>query len=298
MSLANWVPPQFSLAMTLCEVCTYYILSHSHYRSDGSSDIYNKNNVKICYYCPMAIGSQLDFHIKTETFEGPLELLIELCEKRKLLINDISLAEVTDEYIRRVSEMQERSLPNTAQFVGLAATLLLIKSKSLLPVLELTKEEEQTIDDLEERLRQYQIYRDAGQTLADRFGKSILYSPRFVAPKEPLFVPDNWCTLAQLHEAMWQVLQNLPKKEVKPKVQVKASISLEEMMQSLQRRIETQLRAKFSDIRKEADEHKTVIVGFLAILELVKQGNVLVTQLGRFDDIEIELEKEGIPKYY
>jgi segregation and condensation protein A len=245
-----------------------------------------------------SIGGTLDFSIKTHVFEGPLELLIELCEKRKLLINDISLAAVTDEYIKQVSKMQEKSLPNTAQFVQLAATLLLIKSKSLLPVLELTKEEEQTIDDLEERLRQYQIYRDAGQVLAARFGKNILYSRRFIAPKDPLFLPDSWCTLSQLHEAMWSVLQNLPKKEVKPKVQVKASISLEDMMASLQRRIETQLRAKFSDIRKEADEHKTVIVGFLAILELVKQGNVLVSQLGRFEDIEIELEKEGIPRYY
>ena len=94
-------------------------------------------------YSGMAIGGTLDFSIKTHVFEGPLELLIELCEKRKLLINDISLAEVTDEYIRRVSEMQEKSLPNTAQFIGLAATLLLIKSKSLLPVLELTKEEDE-----------------------------------------------------------------------------------------------------------------------------------------------------------
>jgi segregation and condensation protein A len=246
----------------------------------------------------MAIGGTLDFSIKTQVFEGPLELLIELCEKRKLLINDISLAEVTDEYIRRVSEMQERSLPNTAQFVQLAATLLLIKSKSLLPVLELTKEEEATIDDLEERLRQYQIYRDAGQVLATQFGKNVMYSRRFVAPKNPLFVPDSWCTLLQLHEAMWAVLQNLPKKEVKPKVQVKSTISLEEMMDNLRRRIESQLKTRFSDIRKEATEHKTIIVGFLAILELVKQGNVLVNQLARFDDIEIELEKEGTPRYY
>lgn len=245
-----------------------------------------------------SVANTLNFHIKTETFEGPLELLIELCEKRKLLINDISLAEVTDEYIKRVSEMQEKSLPNTAQFVQLAATLLLIKSKSLLPVLELTKEEEATIDDLEERLRQYQVYRDAGAVLTAQFGKNRLYSPRFVAPKDPLFITDAWCTLDQLHSAMWSVLQNLPKKEIKPKVQVKATISLEDMMANLQRRIETQLRAKFSDIRAEATEHKTVIVGFLAILELVKQGNVLVTQLGRFEDIEIELEQGSTPRYY
>jgi chromatin segregation and condensation protein Rec8/ScpA/Scc1 (kleisin family) len=69
-------------------------------------------------------------------------------------------------------------------------------------------------------------------------------------------------------------------------------------MTSLKRRIEEHVKARFSDIRKEATEHKTVIVGFLAILELVKQGNVLVYQAGRFDDIEIELEEGSTPRYY
>jgi len=245
-----------------------------------------------------SLHTPLVFSFKSNVFEGPLELLIELVEKRKLLINDISLAEVTDEYIRQVSDMQEKSLPHTAQFVQLAATLLLIKSKSLLPVLELTKEEEATIDDLEGRLRVYQIYRDAGAALSSIFGENVLYAPKFVAPKDPLFLPDQWCTLPALHEALRDVIANLPKKDIKPKVQVKQTISLEDMMISLQKRIETQLKTKFSDLRAEAGEHKTVIVGFLAILELVKQGNVLVTQLGRFDDIEIELEQRSTPRYY
>lgn len=244
------------------------------------------------------LHAPLQFSFKSNVFEGPLELLIELVEKRKLLINDISLAEVTDEYIKQVSAMQEKSLPDTAQFVQLAATLLLIKSKSLLPVLELTKEEEATIDDLEGRLRIYQIYRDAGASLSGIFGENVLYAPKFVAPKDALFLPDDWCTLPALHEALRDVIANLPKKEVKPKVQVKQTISLEDMMISLQKRIETQLKTRFSDMRAEAPEHKTVIVGFLAILELVKQGNVLVTQITRFEDIEIELEQRHTPKYY
>jgi len=239
-----------------------------------------------------------EYTIKTDVFEGPLELLIELCEKRKLLINDISLATVTDDYIARVSEMQERSLPHTTQFVQLAATLLLIKSKSLLPVLELTAEEEESIDDLEDKLRRYQVYRDAGLYLASIFGVTPLYGAQYVPPSAPVFHPDEWCIANRLTEAMYDVLQNLPKKDVKPKVQVKPSISLEDMMESLKRRIEQHVRARFSDIRKEADGHKTVIVGFLAILELVKQGNVLVRQDAKFDDIEIELEEGSTPRYY
>jgi len=239
------------------------------------------------------------FAIKTEVFEGPLELLIELVEKRKLLINDISLATVTDEYMQRVSLMQELSLPNTVQFVTLAATLLLIKSKSLLPVLELTEEEEGSIEDLQERLKQYQLYRDAALPLASEFGKVVLHEPRYNLPREPLFVTDDFCNLGELQAAMTRVLHNLPR-ETAPKVRatVKPTISLEDMMTKLKQRIELQMHTKFSDLRRHEPEHKNVIVGFLAILELFKQGNILITQSARFEDIHLESERSSTPKYY
>ena len=238
------------------------------------------------------------FAIKTDTFEGPLELLIELVEKRKLLINNISLATVTDEYIARVSDMQEQSLPNTAQFITLAATLLLIKSKSLLPVLELSDEEEATIGDLEERLRLYQIYRDISLTLQTDFGAQSMYEPEFTPPREPVFLPDEFCTLPSIIEGMERAISNLPQEVVKPIVKVKSSISLEDMMDKLRRRIENQMRTSFFEIRRREPERKNVIVGFLAILELFKQGDVLITQISRFEDIEMELERGSTPKYY
>lgn len=240
-----------------------------------------------------------DFAVKTDVFEGPLTLLIELVEKRKLLINDISLAAVTDDYIKQVSDMQERSLPHTTQFVQLAATLLLIKSKSLLPNLELTAEEEASIDDLEERLRQYQIYKNAGELITARFGKSMMFGAAFTPPRETLFLPDEWCSKVELHEAIGRVIANLPQKQIKPKVQVKAVVSLDEMMDNLRQRIEKQMRTSFSELREAArGEHKVVIVSFLAILELFKQGNVIVRQNSRFSDIEIELERGDTPRYY
>ncbi len=236
--------------------------------------------------------------VKTPVFEGPLDLLIELVEKRKLLVNDISLAAVTDEYLARVSAMQEQSLPHTAQFVALAATLLLIKSKSLLPTLDLTSEEEATIDDLEQRLKYYQIFRTASEQLQAQFGTQAMYEPEFTPPREPLYVPDAYCTTDALAEAMRRVLENLPREVGKPKAQVKPTISLEEMMTRLQRRIEQQFKTRFSELCAHEPERKTVIVGFLAVLELFKQGNVLITQVTRFADIEIELERGKTPKYY
>lgn len=238
------------------------------------------------------------FAIKTEAFEGPMELLIELVEKRKLLINDISLAQVTDEYMQTVSTMQELSLPNTAQFITLAATLLLIKSKSLLPILDLTSEEEASIEDLELRLKKYQIYRDAGFMLRSIFGKKVLYEPEYTPPREPLFAPDKYCTVPEIEAALYRVITGLPKFEIKPTAKVRQTISLEEMMEKLRHRIERQMQTKFSEIRAIETDHKNVIVGFLAILELFKQGNIIVTQMNRFDDIHLELEKTSTPKYY
>lgn len=239
-----------------------------------------------------------DFSVKTEIFEGPLELLLDLVEKRKLLINDISLAEVTDEYMRHVSVMQELSLPNTTNFVALAATLLLIKSKSLLPVLDLTEEEEEVIEDLEDRLRLYQIYRDAAKGITEKFGAQMMHERQFVAISEPIFVPDKFCSTAELREAMSRVLFALPKAEEKPKVRVRKVISLEEMINRLQQRVENQLKLKFSDLLGDEKEKTTVIVGFLAVLESVKQGSVLVAQLDRFAEIEIEREGTAeLPRY-
>jgi len=227
-----------------------------------------------------------------------MELLIELVEKRKLLINDISLATVTDEYMQTVAAMQELSLPNTAQFVSLAATLLLIKSKSLLPVLDLTEEETASIEDLEERLKKYQVYRDISLELQAKFGKTNSYTPEYTPPNQPVFMPDTHCSISALNDAMREVLTALPKVEEKPVAKLKPTVSLEDMMDKLRKRIETQVLTRFSDIRAREPEHKNVIVGFLAILEIFKQGNIIITQANRFEDIHLELDKQGIPKYY
>ena len=238
------------------------------------------------------------FSVKTDVFEGPLELLLDLVEKRKLLINDISLAEVTDEYMRQVSIMQELSLPNTAQFVLLAATLLLIKSKSLLPVLELTAEEEEGIDDLEVRLRRYALYRKRAKQIEEMFGVRISHERQYVSASKPLFVTDKYTEVNSLQEAIGEVLVNLPIKEIKPKVQIKKVISIEEMIERLHRRIENQMKLQFSDLFEDNVEKPTIIVGFLAILESVKQGSILVAQAQRFEDIEIEIERAGTPRYH
>jgi segregation and condensation protein A len=245
------------------------------------------------------VASVEEFTIKTDAFEGPLDLLLDLVERRKLLINDISLAEVTDEYMRHVSAMQQLSLPNTAAFVELADTLLLIKSKSLLPVLELTPEEEEGIDDLEERLKRYALYRDAAHVIQECFGTQIAHEKQYVPDRTPLFVTDRFTTVDALHDAIRNVLVNLPRKIDKPKVKVRKTISLEDMMHRLHQQIKQQMKLRFSELIADNTEKTHQIVGFLAILESVKQGSILVAQLHRFADIEISPEEStnDVPRY-
>jgi segregation and condensation protein A len=236
------------------------------------------------------------FSIQTEAYSGPLDLLIDLIEKRKLLINDISLASVTDDYMAYVAQFERNPLREMADFIVLASTLLLLKSKSLLPVFELTDEEEETVESLEKRLRYYQIFRKAGKQIESIFGKYIAYERRFVPDKNPLFLPDRFTSVGALRQAMTDVVKNLPQKVEKPKVQVKPVISLETMMERLRKRVEKQFTFKFNEFAG-GGERTVVIVGFLAVLEMVKQGLVIVRQTALFRDIDIEREGSGAPRY-
>jgi segregation and condensation protein A len=230
-------------------------------------------------------------------FEGPLEHLLELIQKRKLLINDVSLASVADEYIAYARAHEEHPVSETADFIHVASTLLLIKSKSLLPVFELTESEEGDIKDLEHRLKLYQMFRELADDIQSTYGTTVLYERSYVPTPEPLFITDPWTTTTALHTALHELISHLPKNTLRPVATVRKVISLEEMITSLEERILRQVTMRFSDIRNTSPDHKTTIVSFLAILELVKQGFVSVRQEARFEEIHIEKEGTDTPRY-
>lgn len=234
----------------------------------------------------------MPIHVKTSIYEGPLELLLELIEKRKLHINDISLASVTDEYIARISALGELPVGETAQFVALAATLLLIKSRSLLPTLTLSDEESRDIKQLEYRLAVYQILKEAARGL-ERSQGAYCYEGRAPEP-EPLFIPDPSATSSGLRSAAEALIEGFPQTLVLPKVEVKKIISLEEMIERMANRISSAFRMSFKEFSR--GERHTVIVSFLALLELVKQGIIKATQEDS-GDITIEKDAVGTPNY-
>ncbi|MDO8510444.1 MAG: ScpA family protein [bacterium] len=243
------------------------------------------------------LNMETSFTVKTPVFEGPLELLLSLIEKRKLFVNDISLAAVTDDYIEHVKKLEQFPIGDTANFILIASTLLLIKSKSLLPTIDLTDEETESIEELEYRLKLLKKFKEASAVVNEHYGKAVLFqkSQRKI---EPVFCPEPALTLGALLGHMMSVLKSLPKKELLPKTVIAKVVSLEEMIDRLTERIKTGLRIGFRDFAGVGKEVKVnVIVSFLAVLELVKQGVINVAQENHFEDIELSTEKLDVPRY-
>ncbi|MFA6094758.1 MAG: ScpA family protein [Candidatus Paceibacterota bacterium] len=240
----------------------------------------------------------LDYKIKTTAYEGPLEALVELIEKRKLFINDISLAQVTDDFIAYIKSFDSFPMEQSAQFILVASTLLLIKSKSLLPTIELTEDEQASIEDLQDRLKQYQKIKDLSVHIKERFGKNFIFPKTPSKIINPVFSPDKDMTGENLLSAIRKVIQELPKTEVMQKVVVKKVISLEETITKLADRIRTGLKMSFKTFtHADKAERVNVIVSFLAMLELVKQGIINVEQEKAFDDIRMETRDISVPMY-
>ncbi len=240
--------------------------------------------------------------IKTKVFEGPLELLLHLIEKRKLHISDISLAMVTEDFLGYIKVQKELPISKSANFVLVASTLLLIKSKSLLPTLSLSPEEEGDIESLERRLKLYKCFLRISPIIGRKFGKTILFSKSSNIKMEPVFSPDKLCSTPSLYLAIVSVMKNLPTKEIVPKVLVEKVINLEEMITKLSERISNSVSLSFREFSggnsEKANEMKiTVIVGFLAMLELVKRGVLDVKQENHFEDITMHTEHINIPRY-
>jgi len=238
-----------------------------------------------------------EFQLKMANFEGPLDLLLALIEKRKLHISDVSLAQVTDDYISFIRAGQNISIENMANFILIASTLILIKSYSLISTLTVTEEEKESIDDLEKRLRLYSRIKELAVHVKEMFGTKMIFGRETVKNFDPVFAPTKELTPANLNSAIKSVIQSLPKKEVLPKVLIKKMMSLEEAISHLTERIGKAIKMRFSDFVKDKQEKVSVIVSFLGMLELVKQGIIDVKQELNFSEIEMESNNLGVPRY-
>lgn len=239
------------------------------------------------------------YTVKTTGFEGPFRLLLELVEKRKLFINDVSLAAVTEDYLNYMNKLGGMSAQaglnfadpaEISSFVVVASTLILIKSKSLLPNLSLTTEEEGDIKSLEERLRLFEIFTKLGGNVKNNFGKNMIFALEERKNETLIFLPDVQITRESMMGFAKKVLGSMPQKAHMPQVDVRKVVSIEEMISNLTERIQSSIKMSFKDLHGKIstrEEKVTAIVGFLALLELVRNGILDAMQENGFEDIII-----------
>jgi len=233
------------------------------------------------------------FTVKAAQFEGPLDALLRMIEARKLSISEVNLAEVCDAYIGYVERLPQMPLAETAQFLVVASTLLLIKSRSLLPMLELSEEERESVDDLERRLARLAMVKKAARVLSKSWGEAPL---ALAAPERPAIFSPGETSLEKLAHAARALVQTLPKPAALREAVVAPVRALEEVIAEVRDRLTRAVRARFSELARNANREERIIY-FLAMLELVRSGSASVVQERLFADITIEVEEQGIPRY-
>lgn len=232
----------------------------------------------------------MTYEVKTQQFAGPLGKLLELIEEKKLEITAISLAEVTADFLRYVKTLEKTAPGVIADFLVVAAKLVLIKSKVLLPMLELSKDEEEDIKDLEGRLRIYREFKQASEHIRKLWEKN---NPAYARPlfmsmgEQSIFYPPENLKIADLVRAVNNLATVL--KVLLPEEQTvkRTVVSIEQKMEELLNRFKEAGQHSFRNMSGQKARHE-VIVLFLAILHLLKDRIISVQQGNQFEDIVIE----------
>ncbi len=232
------------------------------------------------------MNSQGHYTVKTEHFEGPLDLLLSLIEEQKLDITRVSLAEIADAYLDYVKKQENISLGNLADFLSVAAKLILIKSKALLPLLQFDDEEEADMQELERQLAALRAIKDIIPQFSTTFqaAQSQYARGNFWGTKIQ-FTPDKTLTSDALEKGFRKSLSSIPKLDELEEKIIADVVSLEQKIVHVQKIIAERAEVIFSEVVTDEANKKEIIVSFLALLELVKQKIIVAKQEGTFHDI-------------
>lgn len=232
--------------------------------------------------------------VKIEQFEGPLDLLLQLIEGQELDITTLALANVTEQFLDYVKQLQEKNPTHLADFLVIAAKLLVIKSKALLPNLELGVDEEESAYDLTQQLVLYKKYKEAAKYLR-RFDlqRHQSWTRESDFNDRITFVPDPEITPTILSDSMRKLANEL-KEIIRLPQQVMAEVvSITEKIEHIQKLIAEKVETSLSSLLKDAKSKTEIVVTFLALLELTKQRILTVEQSSIFSDIIIRKKEHG-----
>jgi segregation and condensation protein A len=242
----------------------------------------------------------MSYRVKLELFEGPLDLLLHLVKKNEVDIADIPIATITDQYLSYLGMLEEMNLDIAGEFLVMAATLLQIKSRCLLPEPELDLSDEEEGDpraELAERLREYQRFRDAAFEFGQRavLTRDVYARPRGASPDDldhaaPTEIRD--ASLGALLDAFRQVLRRAaspPVHEVTPE-----RLTVRECIDAILARLGDAGRTTFDSLFPEGATRHRIIVTFLALLELMRLGGVRAHQEAEFGELLIALATPSV----
>lgn len=236
----------------------------------------------------------MNYELKLEQFSGPVEKLLELIEEKKLEITELNLAEVTADFLNYVQALANANPRVIADFVVVAAKLLLIKSKALLPNLRLTEDEEADIKDLENRLKIYRQFKPAINHIKNLSEQNkILISQPLFARRQTIFYPSENLKVDELRKAINGIFETFKQFQNETKIIKSPLITLEEKIEEIINRLGPLASSrqaigslKFEELA-EKKSRSEIIVLFLALLHLLAKQTVKVEQGKRFSDIII-----------
>lgn len=244
----------------------------------------------------------MEITYKLESFEGPLDLLLHLIEKNKIDIYDIPIVIITEQFLSYMETMDKADLDKVSSFIVMAAMLLRIKSKMLLPKEEVQQEEEaDPRDELVERLLEYQMFKMLSSELKDRqlLAEQSFYKKKNIPKEVGDFKekPDldkllENITLGRLKEVFEEVMKRSEEKLDPVRSQFgkieKETISLSERMTELRQQLSIHSKLSFAFLLGQDITKPNIIVTFLAVLELMKLGSIHIEQEKLFGEIQIE----------
>ncbi len=227
--------------------------------------------------------------VKIQQFEGPLDLLLSLIEEQKLDITQIALAQVTEQFLGYIKQLEQVDPTALADYLAIAAKLLVIKSRAILPTLEVVTDDDDKEEDLAAKLLLYKQFKEAAKYLKkveqwnqQSFTRTLTFSERIN------FWPDPEVSTDKIYKSIRTVLQSLKELDNLPKAKIKEAVSIQEKIDQLQVQLSHQIETKLSDVLAGAKNKGEVIITFLALLELIKQKMFTVDQEALFTDITIK----------
>jgi len=243
----------------------------------------------------------MNYKIKLEVFEGPLDLLLYLIKKDEVNIYDIPIAQITDQYMEYLDMLKLLDLDVVGDFLVMAATLMQIKSKMLLPPdpSEQLTEEEDPRDELVRRLLEYKKFKEAADDLRNKemvrqdFFRRTPDEEKIKEMKEEATEVYFEANLFDLISAFANALKNVPK-DVFYEV-IKEEFTVEQKIHDILHLFLHRPKVFLKDLFAKAGSKEEIIVTFMAILELIRLREVVAMQKGVFSDIEVIRNKENVP---